>query len=413
MRSDRKGIKQVIALIVAGLLLCGCAGQETSKTIVLPKETEDTENNAGIDVRDIKEYSFEGSVYAMTWKRDSREEICVLRDQGGGLGYQTMNIYQGTESDIVVFEERPVSVSQIAPGGQCVLYETFDNGMIQLILYRVQTGEKLVIHERERDDSAEAYYFKWSGDGTRFFVWPDGNYSGQNAVQMYPICRYDALSGEKTEIMMEGTENAWRQVIPNEDGSKVYIREEYPDKEGNASVFSEEWLELYRIENTELGTGAAYADGYESPIPGRSWVLEMETAAIREIDGENGDIPNLIRYTDQGVIGRNEEEVWMMAEPLSEFQKERILMTDCEKVCVCGKGDHIFLLDRESGTDTMQIMGIKVQDGEIVGRQVLYKGINGYCAGAEVGADDGELIVQTIEYLENGNSLAQVTVLEY
>lgn len=413
MRSDRKGIKQVIALIVAGLLLCGCAGQETSKTIVLPKETEDAEDNAGIDVRDIKEYSFEGSVYAMTWKRDSREEICVLRDQGGGLGYQTMNIYQGTESDIVVFEERPVSVSQIAPGGQCVLYETFDNGMIQLILYRVQTGEKLVIHERERDDSAEAYYFKWSGDGTRFFVWPDGNYSGQNAVQTYPICRYDALSGEKTEIMMEGTENAWRQVIPNEDGSKVYMREEYPDNEGNASVFSEEWLELYRIENTELGTGAAYADGYESSIPGRSWVLEMETAAIREIDGENGDILNLIRYTDQGVIGRNEEEVWMMAEPLSEFQKERILMTDCEKVCVCGKGDHIFLLDRESGTDTMQIMGIKVQDGEIVGRQVLYKGINGYCAGAEVGADDGELIVQTIEYLENGNSLAQVTVLEY
>ena len=72
-----------------------------------------------------------------------------------------------------------------------------------------------------------------------------------------------------------------------------------------------------------------------------------------------------------------------------------------------------YLLDRESGTDTMQIMGIKVQDGEIVGRQVLYKGINGYCSGVEVGADDGELIVQTIGYLENGNSLAQVTVLEY
>lgn len=411
MRSDRKGIKQVIALIVAGLLLCGCAGQETSKTIVLPKETEDAENNAGIDVRDIKEYSFEGSVYAMTWKRDSREEICVLRDQGEGLGYQTVNIYQGTESEIVVFEERPVSVSQIAPGGQCVLYETFDNNMIQLILYRVQTGEKLVIHER--DGSMDTCCFRWSGDGTRFFVWPDGDYSGQNTVQMYPICRYDALSGEKTEIMLEGTENARRQAVPNEDGSKVYVQEEYPDEEENMSIFSEEWLELYGVENTELKTGAAYADGYEPSLPGRSWVLEMDTAAIREIDGENGDIPNLIRYTDQGVIGRNGEEVWMMAEPLSEFPKERILMTDCEKVCVCGKGDHIFLLDRESGTDTMQIMGIKVQDGEIVGRQVLYKGINGYCSGVEVGADDGELIVQTIGYLENGNSLAQVTVLEY
>ena len=351
-----------MALIVAGLLLCGCAGQETSKTIVLPKETEDAENNAGIDVRDIKEYSFEGSVYSMTWKKESREEICVLRDQGEGLGYQTMNIYQGTESDIAVFEERPVSVSQLAPGGQYVLYETFDNNMIQLILYRVQTGEKLVIHER--DGSMDTCCFRWSGDGTRFFVWPDGNYSGQNAVQMYPICRYDALSGEKTEIMMEGTENAWRQAIPNEDGSKVYVREEYPDQEGNVSISSEEWLELYGVENTELKTGAAYADGYEPSLPGRSWVLEMDTAAVREIDGENGDIPNLIRYTDQGVIGRNGEEVWMMAEPLSEFPKERILMTDCEKVCVCGKGDHIFLLDRESGTDTMQIMGIKVQDGD-------------------------------------------------
>ncbi len=236
-----------MALIVAGLLLCGCAGQETSKTIVLPKETEDAENNAGIDVRDIKEYSFEGSVYSMTWKKESREEICVLRDQGEGLGYQTMNIYQGTESDIAVFEERPVSVSQLAPGGQYVLYETFDNNMIQLILYRVQTGEKLVIHER--DGSMDTCCFRWSGDGTRFFVWPDGNYSGQNAVQMYPICRYDALSGEKTEIMMEGTENAWRQAIPNEDGSKVYVREEYPDQEGNVPISSEEWLELYGVED--------------------------------------------------------------------------------------------------------------------------------------------------------------------
>lgn len=348
MRSDRKGTKQVMALIVAGLLLCGCAGQETSKTIVLPKETEDAENNAGIDVRDIKEYSFEGSVYSMTWKKESREEICVLRDQGEGLGYQTMNIYQGTESDIAVFEERPVSVSQLAPGGQYVLYETFDNNMIQLILYRVQTGEKLVIHER--DGSMDTCCFRWSGDGTRFFVWPDGNYSGQNAVQMYPICRYDALSGEKTEIMLEGTENARRQAVPNEDGSKVYVQEEYPDEEGNMSIFSEEWMDLYRIENTELETDAGYIDGYEPQLPGRSLVVDMDTSEVTELDAEKLGITYPIKYMKQGLVGRIREEVWYLAEPLADTEKKRILTTGCKDIRICGEGDHIFLIDWESGT---------------------------------------------------------------
>ncbi len=411
MRSDRKGIKQVIALIVAGLLLCGCAGQETSKTIVLPKETEDAENNAGIDVRDIKEYSFEGSVYAMTWKRDSREEICVLRDQGEGLGYQTVNIYQGTESEIVVFEERPVSVSQIAPGGQCVLYETFDNDMIQLILYRVQTGEKLVIHER--DGSMETCCFSWSGDGTRFFVWPDGDYSGQNTVHMYPICRYDALSGEKTEIMLEGTENARRQAVPNEDGSKVYVQEEYPDEEGNMSIFSEEWMDLYRIENTELETDAGYIDGYEPQLPGRSWVVDMDTSEVTELDAEKLGITYPIKYMKQGLVGRIGEVVWYLAEPLADTEKKRILTTGCKDIRICGEGDHIFLIDWESGTGTLQVTGIQMQDGEVAGRQVLYKGIHGLYVEADVGQDDSELFIQTLDFTKNGGDMTRVTVLEY
>lgn len=400
-----------MALIVAGLLLCGCAGQETSKTIVLPKETEDAENNAGIDVRDIKEYSFEGSVYSMTWKKESREEICVLRDQGEGLGYQTMNIYQGTESDIAVFEERPVSVSQLAPGGQYVLYETFDNNMIQLILYRVQTGEKLVIHER--DGSMDTCCFRWSGDGTRFFVWPDGNYSGQNAVQMYPICRYDALSGEKTEIMLEGTENARRQAVPNEDGSKVYVQEEYPDEEGNMSIFSEEWMDLYRIENTELETDAGYIDGYEPQLPGRSLVVDMDTSEVTELDAEKLGITYPIKYMKQGLVGRIREEVWYLAEPLADTEKKRILTTGCKDIRICGEGDHIFLIGWESGTGTLQVTGIQMQDGEVAGRQVLYKGIHGLYVEAEVGQDDSELIIQTLDFTKNGGDMTRVTVLEY
>lgn len=54
-----------------------------------------------------------------------------------------------------------------------------------------------------------------------------------------------------------------------------------------------------------------------------------------------------------------------------------------------------------------------MQDGEVAGRQVLYKGIHGLYVEAEVGQDDSELIIQTLDFTKNGGDMTRVTVLEY
>ena len=106
-------IRTGMILIAAGIWLCGCGRQETSKTIILPEKTEDRDIHSGIDVRNIEEYMFEGGIRSVTWKKDSKEELCVILDGGELLEYRIMNVYADTMSEGVIFEEHPVGMAEI------------------------------------------------------------------------------------------------------------------------------------------------------------------------------------------------------------------------------------------------------------------------------------------------------------
>lgn len=401
-------IRTGMILIAAGIWLCGCGRQETSKTIILPEKTEDRDIHSGIDVRNIEEYTFEGGIRSVTWKKDSTEELCVILDGGELLEYRSMNVYADTMSEGVIFEEHPVGMAELAPGGQYILYEAVIDNLVQLTLYRTETGEKQVI--REWEDSSERFLFKWCGDGTRFVAWQDKDYDGQAAYSDYLICRHDAQTGEKTEVVMNEDGYMWRQVIPNEDGSKVYVRESHMSE--NEAVISEDRLgegETYGI--TDANTEET--EGYEQPSQARSRLVDMDTLKVEELDEEKAGIAYPARYANQGVIGINGNEVWLAAAPLGQSEKKKILTANRKDICICKEGDHIFLADWDQETTYFQIMGIRLRDGEIVGRQILYRNTGGVYAGMLAGENDQELIIHISEYTKRGERNTQMTVLEY
>lgn len=401
-------IRTGMILIAAGIWLCGCGRQETSKTIILPEKTEDRDIHSGIDVRNIEEYTFEGGIRSVTWKKDSKEELCVILDGGELLEYRIMNVYADTMSEGVIFEEHPVGMAELAPGGQYILYEAVIDNLVQLTLYRTETGEKQVV--REWEDSSERFLFKWCGDGTRFVAWQDKDYDGQAAYSDYLICRHDAQTGEKTEVVLNEDGYMWRQVIPNEDGSKVYVRESHMSE--NEAVISEDRLgegETYGI--TDANTEET--EGYEQPSQARSRLVDMDTLKVEELDEEKAGIAYPARYANQGVIGINGNEVWLAAAPLGQSEKKKILTANRKDICICKEGDHIFLADWDQETTCFQIMGIRLRDGEIVGRQILYRNTGGVYAGMLAGENDQELIIHTSEYTKRGERNTQMTVLEY
>lgn len=408
----RKEKRRFLAiLIVTGVLLGGCETKEISKTVILPKETEDDGNGSGINVKNIKEHTYEGDVLSMTWKEDLPGEICVLYGQGGGWMYQTMDVYQNETKESAFLDEFSVGFAKISPGGKYIICEVINGSAMQLFLYRTETGEKQLICEWE--DSSGIFMYEWSGDGTKFFVWQDGNDYGQDLYENWSICRYDAESGEKAEILMEGNGGAWRTVLPNDDGSKAYVREEYIDENCDVVMsMYEGTLNKYRIAEENVEYDVSVEEDRQTAAS-RSWVVDMGIGEARELENEKMIVSGPIKYTRQGVFGREGDEIWLLQEPLGETEKKRILTTDCDEICICGNGDHIFLMDWDMDPDYLQVTGVRMQDGEVAGRQVLYKNIYGSYDTVFVGQDDSELIIQTEEYLSKGECLKRVAVLEY
>ena len=90
-----------------------------------------------------------------------------------------------------------------------------------------------------------------------------------------------------------------------------------------------------------------------------------------------------------------------------------MLDEECMDLCICEKGDHIFLIGREEQTDYLQVTGILLEDGEIQEYQVLYKGIYGEYGQSFIGMDDHELVIQSFGVEENNRWTLKATILEY
>lgn len=195
-------------------------------------------------------------------------------------------------------------------------------------------------------------------------------------------------------------------MFPNEDGSRVFIEEKYYGEDGG-------WGEY----ETESNYKEAAVENGEESVKGRYWLLNVETGEVQEADVAHMNIKVPVKYTNLGLFGTDGDKLWLARELLGQASKKRLLEKEYEDICVCDKGDHIFLIEKEEGANYFQVTGILLEDGEIQEYQVLYKGIYGDFEQpfieAFIGMDDHELVLSSIEYGEEEQWRLKVKVLEY
>ncbi len=391
------------------LLLCGCEEQEAAKTIVIPEVTEET--TQGIELKNIQEYTYEGEIMDITWTGDTAGNLCVIKDakNRGMLGiFQKIDIYQKAVSEEIVFEESMIGYVKIAPGGKYIAYEHPVDGNRELILYEVETGKKEAVMVWNIGSSI--YTMEWCGDGTRLFVWTDMEESGenQNIGEERIVYCFDMEREEKevNQMRLPITGRMCGGMFPNEDGSRVFIEEKYYGEDGG-------WGE----EETDSNYKEAAVGNGEESIKGRYWLLNVETGEVQEADVAHMNIKVPVKYTNLGLFGTDGDKLWLARELLGQASKKRLLEKEYEDICVCDKGDHIFLIEKEEGANYFQVTGILLEDGEIQEYQVLYKGIYGDFEQpfieAFIGMDDHELVLSSIEYGEEEQWRLKVKVLEY
>lgn len=396
-RIRKKEIISAGAVCLSVILLSGgCEEQETAKTIVIPEVTEET--TKGIELKNIQEFTYEGEFTDITWTEDTAGNLCVIKDEKnrGILGiFQRIDIYQKAVSEEVVFEESMIGYVKIAPGGKYIAYEHPVDENRELILYEVETGEKEAVMVWNIGSSI--YRMEWCGDGTKLFVWTDmeGLGEDQNAEEDRLVYCFDMEREEKevSQIRLPITGRMCGGMFPNEDGTRVFIEEKYY---GEDAGWGEEEMESNEME--------AMAVNGEEEVKGRYWLLNVETGEVQEVDFTHMNIKKPVKYTNLGLFGTNGDKLWLAREPLGQVSEKRLLEEAYEDICICDKGDHIFLIEKEEGTDYFQVTGIFLEDGEIQEYQVLYKEIYGDFEqpyiNAFIGMDDHELVLCSVEYGE-------------
>lgn len=393
---SKKMVSAGAACLLIIALLCGCEEQEITKTVVLPNEEEEVER---ISVKNIQEYSYEGEVMDITWSEDAAGKLCLIKGVENKGVLQWVDVYRKMVSDEIVFEESMISYVRIAPGGKYIAYEHPVDEIRELVVYEVESGKKEAV--MEWNDLSTIYTMKWSDDGTKLLVWTDIEESeeNQNTGKERMIYCYDMENEEKTGSQARIPVNGkmWRGMFPNEDASRVFVEEEYYGEDydwgevdiktmNEEPVGDEEWID--------------YAG--ETEAKEKNWLVNMKTGEVREIDIARMNIGIPVKYTDRGLFGIvGEDKLWLAREPLGQVSGKYLLETEKEDICICEKGDHIFLIGKEEGTDYFQVTGILMEDGEIKEYQVLYKGTDGNFEQASpkvfIGMDDHELVICNIE----------------
>lgn len=418
MRIERRKIKKERILSAGAaclsviMLLCGCEEQESTKTILLPDETEEA---AGFDVKNIQEYTYEGGIMDITWTGDTAGNLCLIKEAENRGIFQRIDVYQKTVSEEIVFEDGMIGYVRIAPGGKYIAYEHPVEENRELILYEVETGRKEAVMTWNIGSSI--YTMEWSGDGTRLFVWTDVEETGQNqgdgGERIVYCFDMESESGEKAagQVRIPVNGRMWKGMFPNEDGSRVFIEEEYYgwEEEGEPSA--------YVGMTADNGEAAETKNLDQEEVKARNWLVDIEKGEAEEVDIAKMNIRTPVKYTDLGLFGTDENKLWLAREPLGQVSGKHLLEEKYEDIRICDKGDHIFLIEKEENSNYFQVTGIMLEDGEIQEYQVLYKGIYGdfeqTFIEAFIGMEDHELVLRSVEYGEDGQGRLNIKVLEY
>lgn len=381
----------LLGSIMTAISLTGCSTENISKTIVLSEEESRRE---GTEVKDIKEYTYEGiskDIGHIAWNEEEAGTFRILTAVSSGeYIYGVEDIYMEAQDNQEkgLIDKRIMSQVKMAPGGGYVSYEVWENQVSYLILYRTEDAEQSVL--REWKDDMEVFQYAWSDDGTKLFAWQDGNDYGQDTYDEWKVYRYDMETGLQTEVRLKGIGSSYRMVLPNWNGTCVYIVEERISAKAEKNNEADNQF-LHRV-------------------------ADMETGEVKELGWWDADEAWPIKYTEEGMYAQNLDGTISIYKGLfGEVEKKELFAVDYRNVrlCICEHGDHIFLIEWDSDSRYMQVSSVNVKDGEIVGRQVIYKGISGVDAEAAISPNDDAIAIQSSEYIEDDRWRFKITVLEY
>lgn len=400
-KNDRRGTSCfLLVCVMAVLILTGCCSvEESSKTIMLPEEEDRLE---GLEVKDIKEYSYEDiseAIGLIAWDQDDERSIRILTgadSKGYIYNEEKIRIEDAQVLEQNLVDKRVMSQVKIAPGGRYISYETWEDGVFSLVVYNTGRKEHTIFREWENDE--EVLQYAWSGDGRKLFAWQDGNNYGQNALSEWKICSYDMETGMKNEVSAEGIGYSYRDVLPNQDGSYVYIVE---------NLINEQHVE-------NLINNEQHVEEESHQFQHR--VANMETGEIKDLGLWDADDARPVKFTEEGVYVQDLEGTISIYTGISqEPVKKELFSIDYKnvKLYICERGDHIFLIEWDSDSEYMQVSAVSIKNGEIVGRGVVYKGISGVDTEAVISPDDHAIAIQSTEYIEDNRWRLKITVLEY
>lgn len=411
----------IIVCAATVLGVCGCAPHETEKTVALPEKK--LEENVGIHIKNIQEYSYNGhseDVVYLSWGEAGTKTAYMLKRAEDGYEYHLVDVEKKEVLKSTFVDDRNISAAEIAPGGKYIVYEAVSETDVQLIVFFAEDGTRQVLEKW--DVMNDAYTYEWSDDGTKIFAWELGDNYAKDPYEDWHIIRYDVggakkedekLTVEKCDFLMKGTGHGWRSVLPNADGSEVYVREEHEDY-----VVGGAKEEGY-IENEEDVNRESVNKSEERPPGGKgaeSWMLVPDTGEKKKLEEFSPDAVYPVKYTKAGLFASDTDGNLLLVENIrNEPAVNELCKTYDELISICENGDHLFLMEwMDNSLTHYQLSGVRIEDGQLKTRQVLYKSRDGEGIDECHIVNDSMVVLLDRRYFEGGDRHTfNITMLEY
>lgn len=421
----RLSVCLICAVLAAACILCGCSQKEIVKTISLPEKKHTERDSQGINIQSIKEYSYEGHTEDqlwLEWGNPDSDTVYMLEYGDKGYTYQKIDIRTKKTVSETFVDDRMIFNVQIAPGGRYISYEaeTAAGATPELMLFLADEGKRIVL--REWDECLQGFSYVWSDDGTRLFSWQNGDDYAFLPDNNWSVTCYDmetlnkdskgTLFVEKREIVMDGDSYAWRHVLPNADGSKVYVREEY---ETFSDSKNGEYLDNPSAKEKMMQENNVEKEPTETKNrqkPANNWILIPDNLEKKKVEEYAKEPICPVKYTKKGLYFQDEAGKLYLVENIEKPSAAELFSVSSKEICICSEGDHLFFVEWTDSMQTLQLSGVRMDGIKPTAKQILYKK---NCEGADyyVAADDSALVLKEYGYLENDKNFYHITELRY
>lgn len=410
----------ILGGLLAASVLGGCGYREQDKTIVLPTTEYQMADSGKFRIDHIQEYAGRGDsgeVLCMALGEPGTDTLYLLKKEQERYLYQTIDISEDTVRSSILMEERAMANIRIAPGGRYLSYEVQEGDETILVVFFPAQGTRLVLHIWE--DPEEIFSYVWSDDGTKLFSWQSGDTG--NPYGEWQVTRYGMETGPDgsfqstaVQFQMRGNGRAWRSVLPNADGSEVYVRDQ-------VSVFSDSlWEERDTGEEGDQahsGSGTNIEAAWGESQDTGNWLLFPDTARAMELPEYSEESVYPVRYTPAGLFVQEENgTLYLIRDIRSQPVKKELASGNPGSFdpvpYVCANGDHVFLMEWINYS-MYQIRGLRILNGEADGQPVVLYRDNYESMVQLTVVEDRAVVFWGDEYSGNGAYRYKVTILEY